>query len=326
MRAIVFDQPGDETVLRPGEVAPPPLGPGELRLRVFATALNRADLLQRQGKYPPPPGASAVLGLECAGEVIEMGAGVRGWKVGDRAMALLAGGGYAEEAVVAAGCAMPVPDLMPFEEAAAFPEAFLTVFLTVFRLGGLRAGGSVLVHGGGSGIGTAAITLVKAVGGSVIVTAGSDDKCVRCLGLGADAAVNYRTGDFVAAAREATGGRGVDVVLDSIGAPYFERNLAALARGGKLLLIAVMGGHAAEVDLREVLSRRLSIIGSTLRSRSLEEKTGLVAAFLDRFGRLLAAYQLRPVIDRVLPLEQAAEAHRLMASSAHFGKLVLRVR
>jgi putative PIG3 family NAD(P)H quinone oxidoreductase len=323
---MVFDRPGDESVLHLGDVAAPPLARGELRLRVFAAGVNRADLLQRQGKYPPPAGASEVLGLECAGEVVEVGAGVRGWRAGDRAMALLAGGGYAEEAVVAAGCAMPVPELMPFEEAAALPEAFLTVFLTVFRLGSLRAGGSVLVHGGGSGIGTAAITLVKAIGGIVVATAGSDEKCVRCLGLGADAAVNYRTGDFVAAAREATGGRGADVVLDSIGAPYFERNLAALARGGKLLLIAVMGGNVAEVDLREVLSRRLSIIGSTLRSRSLEEKTGLVAAFLDRFGQPLAGYQLRPVIDRVLPLEQAAEAHRLMAASAHFGKIVLRVR
>jgi tumor protein p53-inducible protein 3 len=326
MKAIVFAQPGDESVLHLGEVAPPALGRGELRLRGVATALNRADLLQRQGKYPPPPGASAILGLECAGEVIEVGPGVRGWKVGDRAMALLAGGGYAEEVVVNAGCVLPVPELMPFEEAAAFPEAFLTVFLTVFRLAGLRAGGSVLVHGGGSGIGTAATTLIKAAGGRVIVTAGSDEKCVRCLGLGADAAVNYRTADFVAAVHEATGGRGVDVVLDSIGAPYLERNLAALVPGGKLVLIALMGGGTAAVDLRELLVRRLTIIGSTLRARSLDEKVGLVAAFLDRFGEPLAAYRLRPVIDRVLPLERAAEAHRLMAASAHFGKIVLRVR
>ena len=200
------------------------------------------------------------------------------------------------------------------------------MFLTVFRLGGLRAGGSVLVHGGGSGIGTTAITLVKAAHGTVVVTAGSDDKCVRCLGLGADAAVNYRSGDFVAAAREATGGRGVDVVLDSIGAPYLERNLAALANGGRLVVIGLMGGGTVEVDLRELLSRRLSIVGSTLRTRSVEEKSGLVAAFLDRFGDLLSAYRLRPVIDRVLPLEQAAEAHRVMAASRHFGKIVLRVR
>jgi putative PIG3 family NAD(P)H quinone oxidoreductase len=326
VRAVVFDQPGDEAVLRVADVPPPPLHPGELRLAVHATALNRADLLQRVGKYPPPPGVSEILGLECAGEVIEVGAGVRGWRVGDRAMALLAGGGYAEEAVAPAGCVLPVPQLMPFEEAGAFPEAFLTVFLTLFRLGGLRAGGSVLVHGGGSGIGTTAITLVKEVGGTVIVTAGSEDKCVRCLGLGADAAVNYRTDDFVAPIREFTGGRGVDVVLDAIGAPYLERNLAALATGGKLVVIGLMGGGAVEVNLREVLSRRLSIVGSTLRTRSVEEKSGLVAAFLDRFGDLLSAYRLRPVIDRVLPLELAAEAHRLMASSAHFGKIVLRVR
>jgi putative PIG3 family NAD(P)H quinone oxidoreductase len=326
MRAIVFDQPGDESALHLAEVPAPALGVGQLRLRVHATALNRADLLQRQGKYPPPPGASEILGLECAGEVVEAGAGVRGWNPGDRAMALLAGGGYAEEAVVAAGCAMPIPEPMSFAEAAAFPEAFLTVFLTVFRLGGLRAGGSVLVHGGGSGIGTTAITLVKVARATVVVTAGSDDKCVRCLGLGADVAVNYRTADFVAAARDATRGRGVDVVLDSIGAPYLERNLAALATGGRLVVIATMGGATGEVSLREVLSRRLSIIGSTLRARPAEEKAGLVAAFLDRFGEPLADHRLRPVIDRVLPLEQAAEAHRLMAASAHFGKLVLRVR
>jgi NADPH2:quinone reductase len=325
MRAVVFDQPGDESVLRVADVPLPVLGPGDLRLRVHAAGLNRADLLQRQGKYPPPPGASDIIGLECAGEVIEVGPRVRGWRPGDRAMALLAGGGYAEEAVVPAGCAMPIPELMPFEEAAAFPETFLTVFLTVFRLGGLRAGGSVLVHGGGSGVGTSAITLVKAVGGTIVVTAGSDDKCVRCLGLGADAAVNYRSADFVAAAREATGGRGVDVVLDSIGAPYLERNLAALASGGRLLLIATMGGGAVEVNLRDVLSRRLSIIGSTLRARPATEKASLIAAFLDRFGEPLAACRLRPVIDRVLPLEEVAEAHRLMAASAHFGKIVLAV-
>lgn len=326
MKAIVFDQPGDESVLRLAEVPAPPLGAGQIRVKVHATALNRADLLQRQGKYPPPPGASEILGLECAGEVAELGPGVRGLAVGDRVMALLAGGGYAEEAVVPYGCAMRIPELMPFEEAAAFPEAFLTVFLTVFRLGGLRAGGSVLAHGGGSGIGTTAITLVKAAGGTVVVTAGSDDKCVRCLGLGADAAVNYRTGDFVAAARELTGGHGVDVVLDSIGAPYLERNLAALRTGGRLVVIATMGGGAGEVNLRDVLARRLSIVGSTLRGRSVEEKSGLVAMFVDRFGERLAAYRLRPVIDRVLPLERAAEAHRLMAASSHFGKIVLSLR
>jgi putative PIG3 family NAD(P)H quinone oxidoreductase len=326
MKAVVFDSPGDEGVLHVAEVPPPPLGAGEVRLRVAACALNRADLLQRMGKYPPPPGASEILGLECAGEVMELGVGVRGWKIGDRAMALLAGGGYAEEAVAPAGCVMPVPAAMPFEEAAAFPEAFLTVFLTVFRLGGLRAGGSVLVHGGGSGIGTSAITLVKEVGGTVVVTAGSEDKCVRCLGLGADAAVNYRSADFVQAVRDVTRDRGVDVVLDAIGAPYLERNLAALATGGRLVVIALMGGSSVEINLRELLTRRLSIVGSTLRARSTEEKSGLVAMFLDRFGELLAAGRLRPVIDRVLPLERAAEAHRVMAASAHFGKIVLRVR
>ena len=326
MKAVVIDHPGDESVLRLAEVPAPPLGAGSLRIAVHATALNRADLLQRTGRYPPPPGAPDIPGLECAGEVTEVGGGVRGWRAGDRAMALLAGGGYAEEVVVPAGSAIPVPAAMSLEEAAAFPEAFLTVFLTVFRLGGLHAGGSVLVHGGGSGIGTTATTLVKAVGGTVVVTAGSADRCARCLGLGADAAVDYHVADFVAAARDATGGLGVDVVLDSIGGPYLERNLAALATGGRLVVIALMGGAAAELDLRQLLARRLTVVGSTLRARPDEEKAGLVAAFRDRFGELLAAGRLRPVIDRVLPLERVAEAHRAMAASAHFGKIVLRVR
>ena len=325
MRAIVVDQPGDEEVLRLGAAPSPTLGAGELRLRVAATAVNRADLLQRQGKYPPPPGASPILGLECSGTVAEVGERVAGWRVGDRAMALLAGGGYAEEVVVPAGCAMHVPDSVPLVEAGAMPETFLTVFLTVFRLGGLEPGGWALVHGGGSGIGTSAIRLVKEAGADIAVTAGSDEKCTRCLALGADAAVNYRTADFVAAVLEATGGRGVAVVLDSIGAPYLARNLASLATGGRLVEIATMGGGQGEIDLREVMKRRASIIGSTLRSRANEEKAEIVAAFLARFGAALEAGRLRPVVDRVLPLAQAAEAHRHVASSAHFGKVVLQV-
>lgn len=326
MKAIVFDAPGDESVMRLGEAPAPSLGAGELRLRVFATAVNRADLLQRQGLYPPPPGASPILGLECSGEVAEVGSGVAGWRAGDRAMALLAGGGYAEEVVVPAPCALPIPERLSFEEAAAVPEVFLTVHLNVLQLGGLAAGGSVLVHGGGSGIGTAAIQLARAAGARILVTAGSDEKCRACLELGADAAFNYRSADFAAEAKAATGGRGVDVVLDSIGAPYLAKNLGSLAVGGRLVLIGLMGGAKAEINLAELLVKRLSVIGSTLRTRSVAEKGALVSDFLARFGGALASGAIRPTVDRVLPLAEAAAAHRAMKASEHFGKIVLRVR
>ncbi|MGE3499617.1 MAG: NAD(P)H-quinone oxidoreductase [Candidatus Binatia bacterium] len=325
MRAIVFDQPGDERVLRLADVPPPVCGPDDLRIRVRATAANRADLLQRQGMYPPPPGASPILGLECAGEVIEVGANVRGWRVGERAMALIPGGGYAEEAVAHAGASMRVPDLLSDDEAGALPEVFLTAFLNIFLLGEAPSGGSVLVHGGGSGVGTAAITLCKEAGLRVIVTAGSAAKCERCLAHGADVAINYREGDFAPKVREATGGKGVEVVLDSIGAPYLAGNLAALAVEGRLVAIGLLGGARAEIDLAGLLMRRQRLIGSTLRSRSPAEKTAIVAAFRERFGAALDAGRLRPVLDRVLPLAEAAEAHRLMKASEHFGKIGLRV-
>lgn len=321
----MFDRPGDESVLRLGDAPDPALGPGQVRLRVRAAGVNRADLLQRQGLYPPPPGASEILGLECAGEVAELGTGVTGWKRGDRAMALLGGGGYAEQVVVDAGSLLPVPAALSLEQAAALPEVYLTVFLNVFQLGGLAEGGAVLVHGGGSGIGTAATQLAKIAGASVVVTAGSDAKCRRCRELGADVAVNYREGDFVAAAKAATGGRGVDVVLDSIGAPYLARNLEALAVAGRLVLIGLMGGAKAEINLAQLLARRLQLIGSTLRARPVAEKAALVAAFRASFGPALEQGRFAPVVDRVLPLAEAAEAHRAMKASEHFGKIVLRV-
>jgi putative PIG3 family NAD(P)H quinone oxidoreductase len=325
MQAIVIDQPGDESVLRLGEAPEPALVPGSLRLRVTATAVNRADLLQRQGLYPPPPGASDILGLECAGEVLERASDVEGFSPGDRVMALLSGGGYAEQVVVDAGSAMHVPASLDLEQAAAVPEVFLTVFLNVFQLGALPEGGAALVHGGGSGIGTAAIQLVKAAGARVVVTAGSDEKCERCRALGADLAVNYRSGDFVAAAKEVSGGRGVDVVLDSIGAPYLKRNLDALAMGGRLVLIGLMGGAKAEIGLGVLLARRLQLIGSTLRARPAAEKAAIVSGFQDRFGMALEKGEIGPVVDRVLPLARVAEAHRAMKSSEHFGKIVLRI-
>ena len=326
MRAVVFDQPGDESVLRIGEADPPPKpGPREIRIRVRSTAVNRADLLQRQGLYPPPPGASSILGLECAGEVVELGAEVHGWNAGDRAMALLAGGGYAEEVVADAGSAMHVPAGLSDVEAGAFPEVFLTAFSNIFLLGEAPAGAWVLVHGGGSGVGTAAITLCREAGLQVIVTAGSDEKCRRCTEHGADVAVNYRTADFAASAREATGGRGVHMVLDCVGGRYLGQNVSSLGIGGRLVVIGLIGGPRGEIDLATMLMKRLQVIGSTLRSRPLAEKAAIVAAFEERFGGALAAGRLRPVIDRVFPLADAAEAHRRVQSGEHFGKVALKV-
>ncbi len=325
MKAIVIAQPGDESVLRLGETAAPELRPGAIHIRVHAAGVNRADLLQRQGFYPPPPGASPLLGLECAGEVVGVAPDVDAWQPGDRAMALLPGGGYAEEVVVSAGSAMPVPDGLSYLEAAAIPEVFLTVFLNVFQLAALPSGGRLLVHGGGSGIGTAAIQLAKLAQASCLVTAGSDEKCKRCLSLGADRAINYRSEDFAEAVEQETAGRGVDVVLDSIGAPYLERNLRSLSVGGRLVLIGLMGGAKGEIQLGTLLARRLQMIGSTLRVRADEEKAAIVAGFLARFGDDLESGRIVPVIDRVLPLEAAAEAHRVMKASEHFGKIVLQL-
>jgi len=291
-----------------------------LRIANRATAVNRADLLQKAGHYPPPPGASDVLGLECAGVVTEVGADVRGWSVGDRAMALLAGGGYAREVVVHAGSAMHVPDVLSDEEAAAIPEVFLTSFLTLFMLANVRPGESALIHGGGSGIGTAATTLLKLAGVRVIVTAGSAEKCARCLEHGADVAINYGQEDFVEKAR------GVNVILDHIGARYLQRDLEALASGGRIVVIGSMGGQrSTEIDAGMLLTKRAQIIGSTLRARPASEKATIVSRFLERFGADLEAGRIRPVIESVLPIEQADEAHRLMDSADHFGKIVLRI-
>jgi putative PIG3 family NAD(P)H quinone oxidoreductase len=319
MRAVVLDGYGDESVLRIAEVPPPPVGAPDLRIRVRAAGVNRADLLQREGRYPPPLGASPILGMECAGEVMEIGGDVRGWSPGERVMALLPGGGYAEEAVVDAGSAMRVPAVLSDEEAGATPEVFLTAFLNVFLLGRAASGETLLVHGGGSGVGTAATTLGKLAGLRVIVTAGSDEKCARCLAHGADVAVNYRTEDFVEKAR------GANVILDHIGARYLPRDLEALAVGGRVVIIGSMGGGShVDLNVNALLGKRQSIIGSTLRGRPASEKGEIVAAFIERFGDDLRAGRIRPVIDRVFPLEQVAEAHRRM-SGDHFGKIVLRI-
>ena len=325
MKAIVIREPGDETVLGLGEVAAPELPAGALRIRVAAAGVNRADLMQRQGHYPAPPGASELLGLECAGEVVEAAPEVSGWKPGDRVMALLAGGGYAEEVVVDAGSALRVPEGMDLEEAAGFPEVFLTVFLNCFQIGGLNKGDALLVHGGGSGIGTAAIQLMREAGITCFVTAGSEAKLQRCRELGADYAISYRDEDFVERVLEETEGRGVDVVLDHMGAVYLDSNLRALAVAGRLVIIGLMGGGRSELNLGSLLMRRQQIIGSTLRARPVEEKAALVKAFVERFGEALEQGRIGPVIDRVMPLAEAAEAHRRMKASEHFGKIVLRV-
>lgn len=325
MLAITVDPTEKTPRLVLTDVPRPALGPAEVRIRVRATAVNRADLMQVRGFYPPPPGAPDILGLECAGEVIEVGAQVRGIDRGARVMALLAGGGYAEEACVHHGSVMPIPDVFTDAEAGGFPEVFLTASSNLFlpQLGALGPGGSALIHGGGGGVGTAAIQLLREAGHAAYVTVGSADKGQRCLALGATEAINYRDEDFAARVLAATGGRGVDVVLDHIGAKYLAKNLEALAIGGRLVEIGLMGGAQTEVNLGLLLVRRLAIIGSTLRSRTVEEKAAIVDDFQRRFGAALAAGRLRPPIDAVLPLAQAAEAHARMQASAHFGKIVL---
>jgi tumor protein p53-inducible protein 3 len=326
MKAVVIQGEGKDARLALADATRPELRAGELRITVAATAVNRADLMQRRGLYPPPPGASPILGLECAGRVLEVAPGASGFTPGDRVMALLAGGGYAEEVCVDAGSAMPVPAGLSLEEAAAIPEVFLTCHLNLFMLAGAPAGGWALVHGGGSGIGTAAIQLLREAGVRSIVTAGSEAKCRRCIELGADVALDYTKGEFAPAVLEATAGQGVDVALDSIGAPYLAQHLACLRVGGRLVLIGLMGGARAEVNLGTLLVKRFAIFGSTLRARPVEEKAEIVRSFQKRFGDALASGRLRPIVDRVLPLADAQAAHDRVEKSEHFGKVVLRVR
>jgi putative PIG3 family NAD(P)H quinone oxidoreductase len=319
MRAIILSAFGEQA-LQIGETDSPPLGANDLRIAVRATAVNRADLLQRAGHYPPPPGASPIIGLECAGEVIEIGPSVRGWSLGDRAMALLAGGGYAEEVVVDAGSAMHVPDALSDIEAAAIPEVFLTAYSNIFMWAHAQRGESVLIHGGGSGVGTAATTLCKLAGLRVFVTAGSDEKCELCVRLtGADVCINYKTEDFAEKAR------GVNIVLDHIGARYLAKDLEALTVGGRVVIIGSMGGEKiATIDVTSLLGKRQQIIGSHLRGRPVAEKAEIVASFIDRFGDDLNAGRVRPVIDSLFDIDHVEDAHRRMEGD-HFGKIVIRV-
>ena len=323
MRVVETTKAGGPDVLTVGHRPVPTPGPGEVLIRVAAAGVNRADVMQRRGQYPPPPGASDVLGLEVSGAVTAVGEAVSGWSVGDPVCALLAGGGYAEHCAAPAPQCLPVPAGVAAEDAAALPEAAMTVWTNVFDRGGLLPGDTLLVHGGSSGIGTMAIQLASALGARVLATAGSDEKCAACTALGAETAVNYRQADFVAAVRAATGGQGVDVVLDMVGRQYLPRNLDVLATEGRLVVIGLMSGAAAEIDLATIMSRRLTVTGSTLRARSVLQKGAVAAAVRERVWPLVEARRVRPVVHRRFPLSQAAEAHRLMESSAHIGKLLL---
>jgi putative PIG3 family NAD(P)H quinone oxidoreductase len=325
MKAVVVSEPGGPESLRLEEVPDPVAGPGEVVVDVAATAVNRADLLQRQGHYPPPPGAPPYPGLECSGVIGAVGEGVDGWRVGDEVCALLAGGGYAERVAVPAGQLLPVPDGVPLPDAGALPEVTCTVWSNVFMAAGLRPGEVFLVHGGSSGIGTMAIQLAKRVGARVAVTAGTPEKLARCAELGADILVNYREEDFVAAVKDATGGRGADVVLDVIGAKYLARNLDVLAFNGRVAVIGMQGGTKAELDLGLLMARRGAVLATSLRARPVAEKAAIVASVRENVWPLVAAGTVRPVIHRRLPLADAAEAHRIMEASTHVGKLLLTV-
>jgi len=326
MRATVIVEPGGPDVLTWAEVAdPPPPGPGEVTLAVAATAVNRADLLQRQGFYPPPAGAPPYPGLECSGTVVAIGPEVVGWAVGDAVCALLAGGGYAERVNAPAGQLLPAPTGVDLVSAAALPEVACTVWSNVFMLAGLRAGERLLVHGGGSGIGTLAIQLGRAAGAFVLVTAGSAAKLERCAELGAHIGINYRESDFVEAVRAATDGHGADVILDLMGASYLARNVDALAVNGRLVVIGLQGGAKAELDLGKLLGKRAAILATTLRARPGAEKDAIVAAVREHVWPLIEAGTVRPVVDRVLPIADAADAHRLIESGGAFGKVLLAI-
>ena len=324
MKAVVVGE-GDGRPLSWQEVPAPTPGEGEVLLRVAATALNRADLAQRAGNYPPPPGASETLGLEAAGTISEFGAGVEGWEVGDKACALLSGGGYAEKVVVPAPMLMPIPEGWNLEEAAGMPEVFFTAFLNLFLEGDLQTGESVLIHGGASGVGTAAVQLAREAGARVFVTAGTDEKTVRCLELGAELAVNYREEDFAERVEDYTNGEGVDVVLDMVGADYLARNLDLLKLNGRLVFISTLGGKEAQVDIRQLMSKRLTLKGSTLRARPLEEKVRIKEAFMARFWGALGAGRVKPVIDRTFPVGEVEAAHAYMRENKNIGKIILRV-
>ncbi|MEX2983277.1 NAD(P)H-quinone oxidoreductase [Streptomyces sp. C36] len=323
MHAITIPVPGGPEALVWAEVPDPVPGEGEVLVDVVASGVNRADVVQRQGFYDPPPGASPYPGLEVSGRISAVGPGVSGWAVGDEVCALLAGGGYAEKVCVPAGQLLPVPAGMDLVSAASLPEVTATVWSNVFMVAGLRPGETFLVHGGGSGIGTMAVQLAKAVGARVAVTAGGQDKLERCRELGADILIDYSTQDFVEELHKVTGGVGADVILDIIGAKYLDRNIDALAVNGRLAIIGLQGGRKAELDLAKLLTKRAAVAGTSLRGRPLAEKTAIVAAVREHVWPMIAGGRVRPVVDRTLPLRDAVTAHRVLEESSHVGKVLL---
>ncbi len=323
MRAVIAEGSGGPEVLKVVQRPVPQPGDGEILVRVKVAGVNRPDVIQRQGGYPPPPGAPDILGLEIAGEVVAVGAHAGRFSIGEPVMALVPGGGYAEYAIVHESNALPVPPGLSYEEAGAIPETYFTVWTNVFDRGRLQGGEAFLVHGGTSGIGTTAIQLAKAFGATVIATAGSLDKCDACLRLGADVAVNYRSEDFVAAVKEATGGRGADLILDMVGGDYIPRNYEAAAQDGRIVQIAFLQSPKVEVDFRRLMVKRLTHTGSTLRPRSPAEKAVIARALEDKVWPLLAQGRCRPVMDSTFAFEDVAKAHARMDGGEHIGKIVL---
>jgi putative PIG3 family NAD(P)H quinone oxidoreductase len=323
VKAITIPRPGAPEVLTWATVPDPVPADGEVLVEVTASAVNRADLMQREGHYPPPPGAPPYPGLECSGRVAALGAGVTGWQVGDEVCALLAGGGYAEKVAVPAGQLLPKPANVTLRDAAALPEVACTVWSNIGELAHLRKGETFLVHGGASGIGTHAIQIAKALGARVLCTAGSAEKLQRCRELGADVAINYTSEDFVARAQEEA--RGADVILDTIGAKYLARNIEALAFNGRLAIIGMQGGTRAELDIGSLMRKRGMIISTSLRARPVPEKAAIVAAVRELVWPMVEAGTVRPVVDRVIPMRDAATAHRIVEAGEHVGKVVLAV-
>jgi len=325
MKAIIKIGDGGPGVLKLSEVETPKPKSTQLLINVKSTALNRADILQRKGLYPPPAGESEILGLELSGVVEEKGAAVTGFELGDRVFGLVGGGGYAEYAIIDCQMAMHIPEDWSFEKAAAVPEVFLTANETLFKLGCLSSGESVLIHAGGSGVGTAGIQMANNVGAKVFITAGSNEKIEKAKMLGCTEGINYKTHDFAESIKNLTEGKGVDVVQDFIGQPYFEKNCSILKPNGRLLIVGLMGGPNAEIDLGIILRKRLQIFGSIMRPLKLKEKISITQRFVDRWLPLLQTGVINPVIDTIMPLEKADEAHRHMESNGNFGKIILRI-
>ncbi len=323
MRAVITSGAGGPDVLSVAELPDPEPGPGEVAIEVAATAINRADLLQRMGFYPPPPGASDVIGLECSGTIAALGPDVDGWSVGDQVCALLAGGGYASRVVVPAGQVMPVPDGVDLVTAAALPEVACTVWSNVFMIAGLQPAETLLVHGGAGGIGTFAIQLASRLGSRVLTTGGTPDKLAFCAELGAEVTINYHDEDFVSVVRERTAGHGADVILDNMGARYLDRNVDALATEGRLVIIGMQGGTKGELDIAKLLGKRGAVIATSLRARPATEKAAICGSVVEHVWPLVAEGLVRPIVNGTMPLEEVRAAHELMEAGSHTGKIVL---